>query len=312
MTNKRIFILTISIIFCLCSAKGQNDSSVVNNDSLNNIILINYNKKIAEIEQQKIDDSIKKAELEQQLKTLKTSDNVQKEYLLQRIRNLEDLETKRNSIYKQRIDSLKLTAKGYPVLGVYKDTLFVIYSKIGASKPKDRAQNISKRIMKLFDDDFLVIDSITVVDSDNTVDIIYKESIIMSISEIDALWQNKSSHDLAKLYSNIIKNDLKRAKEDSKLSRIAFRIGLLMIVLLLIGAMWWLINKGFHKITLYIERNKNKWLKNLNYKDYTFLTTDQEYKSILFLLKPLRWSIYATILYIAIPCNQQIKLPIFS
>lgn len=301
MTNKRIFILTISIIFCLCSAKGQNDSSVVNNDSLNNIILINYNKKIAEIEQQKIDDSIKKSELEQQLKTLKTSDNVQKEYLLQRIRNLEDLETKRNSIYKQRIDSLKLTAKGYPVLGVYKDTLFVIYSKIGASKPKDRAQNISKRIMKLFDDDFLVIDSITVVDSDNTVDIIYKESIIMSISEIDALWQNKSSHDLAKLYSNIIKNDLKRAKEDSKLSRIAFRIGLLMIVLLLIGAMWWLINKGFHKITLYIERNKNKWLKNLNYKDYTFLTTDQEYKSILFLLKPLRWSIYATILYIAIP-----------
>lgn len=32
--------------------------------------------------------------------------------------------------------------------------------------------------MKLFDDDFLVIDSITVVDSDNTVNIIYKESII--------------------------------------------------------------------------------------------------------------------------------------
>lgn len=85
------------------------------------------------------------------------------------------------------------------------------------------------------------------------------------------------------------------------MSRIAFRIGLLMIVLLLIGAMWWLINKGFHKITLYIERNKNKWLKNLNYKDYTFLTADQEYKSIIFLLTPLRWSIYAIILYIAIP-----------
>lgn len=39
--------------------------------------MINYNKK-TKIEQQKIDDSIKKAELEQQIKTLKTSDNVQK------------------------------------------------------------------------------------------------------------------------------------------------------------------------------------------------------------------------------------------
>ena len=50
---------------------------------------------------------------------------------------------------KHEIDSLKLSATGYPVTGIYKDTLFYIYSKIGASKPKDRAVNITNKIKNL-------------------------------------------------------------------------------------------------------------------------------------------------------------------
>lgn len=301
MTTKIYLILIVSIIFSINSVNGQNESSIVDNDSANNILLLDYNKRLAEIENQRITDSIKKAELEEQLKALKTTDNIQKENLLKQIREIEEYEQQRITLKQQRIDSLKLTATGYPVIGIYKDTLFLVYSKIGASKPKDRAINITHRIEKLFDDDFLKIDSITFVNAEYTVDIVYGETIIMSISETDALWQNKTKLELALTYTEIIKNDLVKAKDENRLSRVIIRIGLFLLVILSVAAMLWLINKAFKKFTAFFELNKDKWLKNLAYNDYTFLTAEQEYKAILVLLKPFRWFIYAIILYIALP-----------
>jgi small-conductance mechanosensitive channel len=263
--------------------------------------LLDYSKRLIEIEQQRVADSIKKVELEEQLKALKTTDNIQKEYLLQQIREIEEYENQRIALKKKRVDSLKFTANGHPVIGIKKDTLFLVYSKIGASMPKDRALNITHRIEKLFDDDFLKIDSITFVDAEYTVDIVYGETIIMSISETDALWQNKTIYELAKTYTEIIKNDLIKAKDESRLSRVIIRIGLLLLVLISVVAMLWLVNRVFKNLTAYFEFNKNKWLKNLAYKDYTFLTAEQEYRAILFLNKPFGWFIYAIILYIAIP-----------
>ena len=50
-----------------------------------------------------------------------------------------------------------------------------------------------------------------------------------------------------------------------------------------------------------IDANRNKWLKDLSYKDYTFLTADQEMQVILLLIKVLRWFAYALFLYISLP-----------
>ncbi len=301
MTIKKILILTISIVFCINSVKGQDESNNVDNDSINNILLLDYNKRLIEIEQQRIADSIKKAELEEQLKALKTTDNLQKENLLKQIREIEEHEIQRIASKKRRVDSLKVSATGYAVFGIYKDTLFLVYSKIGASKPKDRAQNITYRIEKLYKDDFLKTDSISFVDSEYTIDIVYGETIIMSISETDALWQNMSKLELAKNYTEIIKNDLKKAKEESRWSKVLIRLGLLLLVLFSVASVLWLTNRALNKLNAFFELNRNKWLKNLAYKDYTFLTAEQEYKAILLLFKPFRWLIYALILYIALP-----------
>lgn len=198
-------------------------------------------------------------------------------------------------------DSLIIRPAGYPVIGTLKDTLFSIHTKMGASSPKERALRITNRIKDLFNDAFLVIDSITVISIENTVDIIYGETILMSISDNDAKWQNTTKEELAKNYSEIIKQDLRKGKEDGTLLRVISRVGLLILVILAITLLFWLINKGFKKVNNYIEVNKGRWLKNLSYKDYTILTAEQEYKAIVFLLKPIRWLIYGLILYTALP-----------
>jgi len=68
-----MFMLAWSI-----ASYGQTDSLVQKNDSINKVALQEYNQKLVEVEQQRIEDSIKKAELESQLSKLKTTNNLQK------------------------------------------------------------------------------------------------------------------------------------------------------------------------------------------------------------------------------------------
>ena len=88
-----------------------------------------------------------------------------------------------------------------------KDTRFWVFIKIPClkftvksdlSNQQERAASITAKIRKLYDDDFLKIDSIVPVISENTIDIVYRDMIIMSISESDALWNNKSKPESGK------------------------------------------------------------------------------------------------------------------
>lgn len=291
-----MFMLAWSI-----ASYGQTDSLVQKNDSINNIALQEYNQKLVEVEQQRIADSIKKVELESQLSKLKTTDNLQKEELLQQLKSIEENEKSRIEDKKRHIDSLRNTAKGYPVFGVRKDTLFLVYSKIGASTPKERAINISRKIDKLYEDDFFKTDSILVVKSENTYDIVYGESIIMSISESDAIWYDKNIHELAQSFKETIKNSIVEARNENSWLKLITRIGLVLLVIAIAWGLIWLIGRGYLRLLLFINSKKDKWLKDLSYKDYTFLTAEQELQVILFIVKIFRWFVYAILLYITLP-----------
>ena len=289
------------MLSCSIASYGQTDSIVQKNDSINNIALHEYNQKLAKVEQQRIADSIKKIELESQLLKLKTTDNLQKEELLQQLKSIEENEKSRIEDKKRHIDSLRNTAKGYPVFGVMKDTLFLVYSKIGASTPKERAINISRKIDKLYEDDFFKTDSILVVKSENTYDIVYGEIILMSISENDAIWYGRSMHELAQSFKESIKNSIVKAKNENSWLKIIVRIGLVLLVIAIAWGLIWLIGRGYSRLLLFINSTKEKWLKDLSYKDYTFLTAEQEMQVILFLVKIFRWFVYAILLYITLP-----------
>ena len=289
------------MLSCSIASYGQTDSMVQKNDSINNIALHEYNQILGEVEKLRVADSIKKAELESQLHKLKTTDNLQKVELQQQLKSIEENEKKRIEDKKAHIESLRNTAKGYPVIGAMKDTLFLIYSKIGASTPKERAINISRKIEKLYEDDFLKADSILVMKSENTFDIIYGEIIIMSISENDAIWYGKGMPELAQSFKETIKNSIVEAKNENSWLKLIARIGLVLLVIGIAWAMIWLIGKGYSKLLLFINSKKDKWLKNLSYKDYTFLTAEQELQVVLFLVKIFRWFVYAVLLYITLP-----------
>ena len=300
---RKIFIKILSMLLLSygITSYGQIDTLSQINDSINITVLQDYNQKLAGVEKQRIADSIRKAELESQLMKLKTTDNLQKEDLLKQLKTIEENKKNRLADKKTRIDSLRNTAKGYPVLGVMKDTLFFIYSKIGASTPKERAINISRKIEKLYEDDFLKTDSISVINSENTYDIVYGEIIIISISENDAIWYGKSMPELADNFKEIIKKSIIEAKSENNWLKILARIGLVLLVIAIAWFIIWLMGKSYSKLLLTINSKKDTLLKDLSYKDYTFMTADQEMQVLLFLIKIFRWFVYAILLYITLP-----------
>lgn len=292
-------------LFLLCGMNlftyGQTDSLALKNDSINNANLLEYDRKLAEVEKERLADSLKKTELEAQLLKLKTTDNLQKIDLIQQLETIKENEKRRIANKIAQIDSLKNTAKGYPVLGIKNDTLFYIYTKMGAASPKERAVSISNKINQLYQDDFLIEDSIRISDTEETYDIVYKDLIIASVSENDALWYGKSKKELSENFQQIIKSAIVQAKDENSWLKLLSRIGLVFFVILVAWVFIGLIGKGYTRLVINFDTNKEKWLQDLSYKDYTFLTVDQETQILLFLIKVLRWFVYFLLLYITLP-----------
>ena len=111
-----------------------------------------------------------------------------------------------------RIDSIRSVTRGYPVV-VNKDTLFTVYAKRGRLSPADRAESFAQNIERLGKSYKLNPDSVYIEYSDNVADIMYKDKVIASVTDDDALWQNTTRNDLAAKYQTIIVQALKQIPE---------------------------------------------------------------------------------------------------
>lgn len=298
--SSKVLLILIFLTLSL-AALPQVDTTATNGDTADELLMQTNARRIAELEREKRMDSVIKAKIESEMASLTGSGSSKKAELEQKLKELEEAELDRLAEKQKRLDLLKQTATGYPVSGVIADTLFLIYARVASVQPVERAASISRRIRALSENDFLNTDSIRILNSDYTADIIYSDMIIMSITETDAMLQGKSKSELAEDYAEIIKNDLQKGKEETRFSKQLIRAGLVLVVILITYLLFLLITRGFRYIQKYFDQKKEAWLKNLNYKDYTFLSAEQEYKIILLLMKISRLFIYAMLGYIALP-----------
>ncbi len=310
MNHKRIISLLIVFIIssfsCLVAQEPQarnhaSDSLAHQNDSLNRVLLKDYKSRLIEIDSIRRLDSIRQASLEEQLATLKTTDNLKKEEIQRQLATIQQREIDRVARKKARVDSLRSVAVGYPVIGVLKDTIFSLYARLGSFTPKERAQNVSERIEILYDDDFMDPDSLYVVTTENYRDIMYQDKILMSITETDAIWSNTTIDELAQEYLLLIQDSIKNARVENSLPRLLTRIGLVILTIVVLVFMIVGVNKLFKWLTKYINENKKHWFKNLKYRDYTYLSAEQEIKLVTNLFKLLRWVTIILLLFFVIP-----------
>jgi len=190
--------------------------------------------------------------------------------------------------------------KGYPV-HLYADTLFYIQTRLASLTPKERAANISLRLLKVFEDDLIMPEDISLQANGNYMDIICGETIIMSVSERDAELAGMTNVELSSIYADKMKESFMKARADRGLWKTLLRIGLVLLVL---GGIYFLIRliiKGHIWTEKIIAVNKEKLLKNLSYKDYTFLTADQELVVVAWLLNIFKWFFIVLLVYLLLP-----------
>jgi len=289
------------IILSSASAQPQTDTSSVNNDSINASILANYNQQLQQIEQQRLADSVKKAELEMELSSLKTTDNLKKEELQKQLEEISKQEENRLAQKKAKIDSLRSTAKGFPVLGFFNDTLFTIYNKSGSFSAKERALAIANKIKNLSDVFGFKEDSLKLIPSEATLDLIYDETIIISISESDALWNNVTKQELGSTYKTVIAQAVLNYKSETSVSTLAKEIGLALLVLIITGFLLFYIGKLFKWTATKIEEQEDKKIKGIKIKNYTLFDAKRQINALLTLNTLLKWVVILLVIYIALP-----------
>jgi small-conductance mechanosensitive channel len=299
--NVRYVLLIAFQVLLASQLFAQTDSSVRETDSLNALILQEFNRKVNDLNQQRIADSIQLAKLQVELGSVKTTDNLRKGELEKQIQEIKNKDAVRIAQKKARIDSMRQSVKGYPVEGFFNDTLFLIYNRSGGFTAKDRAAAISQRIKNVAERSRFKPDSIRLAEGETNIDIIYDETVLMSISENDALWNNMSKQELAQKNREIINQALKKYKSEISLAVLAKEIALALLVLLIVSVLIYSVIKFFQWVERKINQQEGKKLKGIKIRDYTLFDSHREVKMLHAVNSLLKWVVILLIVYIALP-----------
>lgn len=200
-------------------------------------------------------------------------------------------------------DALVLNGKtvGYPV-APFRDTLFFIYQKIGVFSPKKRAEAITNRMVQIASDPLFEIDSLHVVQSDLSFDVLYKaDFIITSVTSSDAKIEGKEAEVVASERKAIIgKAIVKELSENEPLKwvkRIATELLIIACVVLLLYVIYLL----FRKFMYFLVRNDERFFKGVLLNNYHILSPKNQLYFTLKAIKFIRFLTYIFIIYLSLP-----------
>ena len=292
----------VLVFFFTLVTSAQTDSTTIVEDSVPAVTTgDDFVKKLAELEKQRFADSIRRADLEARLDAVSSTNNRERTQLEAQ---LKQFETKENELLEKKrlqIESLKKTTRGFPVAGFEEDSLFLIYNRLGSFSAQERANAISSRIKRLTETLEFFSDSLKVNENEATVDVIYGNQTIASVTEVDALWFETTPLALATSYKEIIADAVTVYKEEHSLINLLKSIGMALLVIIVMGLIIKYVLRLFRWTALKIQRQKHKRLKAVTVKNYTLLDTERQVHVLLLINRILKWVTVLLAIYIALP-----------
>lgn len=292
----------VLVFFFTLVTSAQTDSTTTVVDSVPAVTTgDDFVKKLAELEKQRIADSIRRADLEARLDAVSSTNNRERTQLEAQLKQFETKESELLEKKRLQIESLKKTTRGFPVAGFEDDTLFLIYNRLGSFSAQERANAISSRIKRLTETLEFFSDSLKVNENEATVDVIYGNQTIASVTEVDALWFETTPLALATSYKEIIADAVTVYKEEHSLINLLKSIGMALLVIIVMGLIIKYVLRLFRWTALKIQRQKHKRLKAVTVKNYTLLDTERQVHVLLLINRILKWVTVLLAIYIALP-----------
>lgn len=253
-------------------------------------------------------DSALKATQQQLLESEKrrTSDSLKIELLLQQMQaNSQQFpNNEEDSIFQaqmmQEIASQKLSFSGVPVV-FFEDTLFYIYSSLGPYSPEKRANDITVKLMSLYEDRNFNKDSIKVNEFLDLINISYGTNIITSVSLIDAMWVDMEQDSLALDMARIIGDKVAFFKEKNSFKNTIYKFGIFALIIVLAFSIIYLVGKVFRYILKRVIHSERAFLNGIKIRNYQLLKK----KQIIFIgkkvLRAMQFITTIALLYAMVP-----------
>ena len=205
-------------------------------------------------------------------------------------------QTERESVSSQQNAYIKAA----PVAPFNDQIIFSIYAKLGPFTPAERAERLESIIQRLSEDHDFSPDKMTFVTHGTMIDIVYNDTIVMSVSDGDAEYFDKSKDDIAEYYKEHIAGAIKQHRLDTELKSILIRVGLALLIL---GAFFFSI-KYLNRLHEVVRRKvvslRGNLIKNVKIKSYSLLDEDRCIAAVLFIVKIFKYLAILTILYFAV------------
>jgi small-conductance mechanosensitive channel len=221
-------------------------------------------------EQRKI-DSIEKVRLKKQLDSA-AKNSTQARQLEMQLRQIAEADSIRKKQQADRIELLRQNTEGHPVTP-FGDTLFWVNVRLGSTQPPERASQIETRIIKLYKTSFFSPDSLSVIKSDWGHEVVYKQNeTILIVSELDALWYGRTSQELAQGYVKTVQDAIIKERKENSLVNWVKRLALIALIISGAALLIFLLNKGFRKLKLIMQKNRHRYFKGLQLGKVEVLT----------------------------------------
>ncbi|WP_223653394.1 mechanosensitive ion channel family protein [Hymenobacter psoromatis] len=270
-------------------------------DSTQTQALNSDTRRLRRLDSLRLQNTSRLAQLQQELLSLKDGQNRPREReLLAQLRTLRGADSLRRERARAYIDSLKRFAKGYPV-APNGDTIFFVYTKFGPFRPQERAQLTTSKILKLEQNAFFRPDSLRLVPSEQTVDLMYGEQVLQSISDNDALWENLRQDSLAQRHRRQIIRAVTTYQNTHSLQTYLREAGLTLLVLLVFYFLLRYVNKLFGWLRQQLEARHDTWFTGLKLGNYELFNERRQLKAALFVLTLLRVIVILLSVYLVLP-----------
>ena len=298
-------ILPLVFLFVATATNAFQQPDSLQLDSLDRVVkslnqqLETYERLMLQNDQKRKQDSLTRVELLKNIQLLKENDKFTEATLREKIKAIELRDSARNAALRNRVLELRANAVGFPVSP--KDTLFTVFTKLGPISAEDRASNVTEKIEILVRDDYFYPDSLKAEDHHGTVDIMYNNLIVTSISEWDALWMETTSEALANTYLDKIRQSIIEKRARSSIKNLASRIGLVFLILGGAFLIIYFLNRLVDGLRGRLVQNRESYFRGFKIGTYEFMPPNRQLSTSLQIVNVLKWVMYALILYLSLP-----------
>lgn len=243
-------------------------------------------------------DSMRMLELSVKLEEMRLNE-LQIKSKLDNIAHHTDDSLKRAAQMRQ-IDSLRSVTPGIPVV-VENDTLFRIYSARGGHSAIDRAETTTAIILKISQEQSLKRDSVHLLDNETYIDIMYGDKVILSVTELDALWHDSTVEALAEQRAHIIADKIAELKDINSFWNIMKRVAMFLVVIFAQYLLVRLVNYLFRRLRRQIIKLMRQRMKPVIVHDYELLNVTHLCRILIVLSNIVRYGVLLVLFIFTIP-----------